>query len=149
MLVTVMACACQEEAICKNNVKYVEINVLKINDGIREGSEAVFVNVFFFKGPRNQFRGIDSASLYVSVGARNRVRLGLSYRPARLHRLAEFIPWNRFLCSINVLKYGLWRIDFWVSGLRILRGGGGGGVRVGDGMRYAKNICMVGMRGVC
>ncbi len=42
-LVTVMACACQEEAICKNNVKYVEINVLKINDGIREGSEAVFL----------------------------------------------------------------------------------------------------------
>ncbi len=37
-----------------------------------------------------------------SVGARNRVGLGLSYRPARLHRLAEFIPWNRFLGSINV-----------------------------------------------
>ncbi len=31
----------------------------------------------------------------------------LSYRPARLHGLAEFIPWNRFLGSINVLKYGL------------------------------------------
>ena len=28
--------------------------------------------------------------------------IGLSYRPARLHRLAEFIPWNRFLGSINV-----------------------------------------------
>jgi hypothetical protein len=26
------------------------------------------------------------------VGARNRVGIGLSYRPARLHRLAEFIP---------------------------------------------------------
>jgi hypothetical protein len=35
-------------------------------------------------------------------GARNRVGIGLSYRPARLHRLAEFIPWNRFLGSINV-----------------------------------------------
>jgi hypothetical protein len=45
-LVTVMACACQEEAICKNNVKNVERkNVLTINDGIRQGSEAVFVNV--------------------------------------------------------------------------------------------------------
>jgi hypothetical protein len=41
-------------------------------------------------------------------GARNRRGIGLSYRPARLHRLAEFIPWNRFLGSINVLKYGLW-----------------------------------------
>jgi hypothetical protein len=28
--------------------------------------------------------------------------IGLSYRPARLHRLAEFFPWNRFLGSINV-----------------------------------------------
>ncbi len=30
-----------------------------------------------------------------------------SYRPARLHRPAESISWNRFLCSINVYKYGL------------------------------------------
>jgi hypothetical protein len=37
-----------------------------------------------------------------SMGARNRVGIGFSYRPARLHRLAEFIPWNRFLDSINV-----------------------------------------------
>jgi hypothetical protein len=42
-----------------------------------------------------------------SMEARNRGGIGLSYRPARLHRLAEFIPWNRFLGSINVQKYGL------------------------------------------
>jgi hypothetical protein len=43
-----------------------------------------------------------------SMGARNQGGIGLSYRPARLHnRLAEFIPWNRFLGSINVQKYGL------------------------------------------
>jgi hypothetical protein len=36
------------------------------------------------------------------MGARHRVGIGLSYRPARLHRLAEFIPWNRFMGSINV-----------------------------------------------
>ncbi len=34
--------------------------------------------------------------------ARNRVGLGLSYCPARLHRLAELIPWNRFLDSLKV-----------------------------------------------
>ncbi len=34
--------------------------------------------------------------------SRNRVGIGLSYQPARLHRLAEFIPWIRFLGSINV-----------------------------------------------
>jgi hypothetical protein len=37
-----------------------------------------------------------------SMGARHRVGIGFSYRPARPHRLAECIPWNRFLGSINV-----------------------------------------------
>jgi hypothetical protein len=35
------------------------------------------------------------------MGARNRGGIGLSYRPARLHMLAGFIPWYRFLGSIN------------------------------------------------
>jgi hypothetical protein len=34
-----------------------------------------------------------------SMGARNQVGIGLSYRPARLHRLAESIPWNGLLGS--------------------------------------------------
>jgi hypothetical protein len=33
-------------------------------------------------------------------------RLYLSYRPARLHGLAESLPRNRFLGSINDYKYG-------------------------------------------
>jgi hypothetical protein len=33
--------------------------------------------------------------------------VGLSYLPVRLRRRAEFIPWNRFLGTINVYKYGL------------------------------------------
>ncbi len=37
-----------------------------------------------------------------SMWARNRVETGLSYRPARLHRLAELVPWNRFLNSLKV-----------------------------------------------
>jgi hypothetical protein len=41
------------------------------------------------------------------MGARNRGGIGLSYRPARLHRLAEFIPWNQFRGPINISKYGL------------------------------------------
>ncbi len=36
------------------------------------------------------------------IGARNRVGIGLSYRPARIHRLAELILWNQFLGSLNV-----------------------------------------------
>ncbi len=35
-----------------------------------------------------------------SMGTRIRVGIGLSYRPARLHMLAELIPWNRFVGSL-------------------------------------------------
>ncbi len=37
-----------------------------------------------------------------SMGARHRGGIGFSYRPARLHRLAEFIPWNQFRGPINI-----------------------------------------------
>jgi hypothetical protein len=30
----------------------------------------------------------------MGAGARHRVGIGLSYRPARLHRLAELMPWK-------------------------------------------------------
>jgi hypothetical protein len=37
-----------------------------------------------------------------SIWNRNRVRIGFSYWPARLHMLAELVPWNRFLGSLKV-----------------------------------------------
>ncbi len=37
-----------------------------------------------------------------SMGARNRVGIGLTYRQARLNRLAELILWNQFPGSIKV-----------------------------------------------
>jgi hypothetical protein len=37
-----------------------------------------------------------------SMGARHRGGIGFSYRPARLHRLAEFIPWHQFRGPINI-----------------------------------------------
>ncbi len=37
-----------------------------------------------------------------SMGARHRGGIGFSYRPARLHRLAEFIPWNQFRGPIHI-----------------------------------------------
>ncbi len=33
----------------------------------------------------------------------------LTHRPSRLHGLAESITWNRFLSSLNVCKFGLWK----------------------------------------
>jgi hypothetical protein len=36
-----------------------------------------------------------------SMGARHRGGIGFSYRPARLHRVAEFIPWHQFRGPIN------------------------------------------------
>jgi hypothetical protein len=63
---------------------------------------------------------VDSAGiLKQSVGARNRVGIGLSYRPARLHRLAETFPWNRFLGSIKVKKYRLWNAKAQVINTRL------------------------------
>ncbi len=44
------------------------------------------------------------------MGAKNRGGIGLSYRPARLHRLAELIPF-RFLGSLKVKKFGLWSLE--------------------------------------
>jgi hypothetical protein len=37
-----------------------------------------------------------------SMGARNRLGIGLSYWPARLHRLVELIHWNQFLGSLSL-----------------------------------------------
>jgi len=37
-----------------------------------------------------------------SMGLRHRGGIGFSYRPARLHRLAEFIPWNQCRGPINI-----------------------------------------------
>jgi hypothetical protein len=57
------------------------------------------------------------------MGVRNRVGIGLSYRPARLHMLAELISWNQFLGSLKVKKFGFLRgavqfstddIKFWL-----------------------------------
>ncbi len=51
----------------------------------------------------------------------------LTYRHASLHRLADLIPWNRFLGSINVANSGSekckWRV--WAKGGREKRGEGG------------------------
>jgi hypothetical protein len=40
-------------------------------------------------------------------GLGNQIGIGLSYRAAHLHRLAESIPLNRFLGSLKVYKFGL------------------------------------------
>ncbi len=37
-----------------------------------------------------------------SMGARIRIGIGLSHRPARLHSISESMPWNKFLGSLKV-----------------------------------------------
>ncbi len=75
----------------------------------RDNAESKYRNIFSW---RANYRA-NTCTLYgagifkQSKGARNRVRIGLSYRTARLHRLVEFIPWNRFLGPIKVWKFGL------------------------------------------
>jgi hypothetical protein len=70
------------------------------------------------------------------MGARNRVGVGLSYRPAaRLHRLAELIPWNRFLASLKVEQFGLSIVTVEGRGGVCVWGGGEGGGQSVIGMR--------------
>ncbi len=47
-------------------------------------------------------KGFSAGILEQSMGAGNLVGIGFSYRPAKLHRLAELIPCNRFLDSLKV-----------------------------------------------
>jgi hypothetical protein len=56
------------------------------------------------RGSQGQIsRKEDCAGIFKqSMRARNRVAIGLWYRPARLNRLTEWIPWNRFLGSLKV-----------------------------------------------
>ncbi len=74
---------------------------------IRE--EGAMVLRKYVKVQRMDFSGSSAGILEQSMGARNRVGIGLSYRPARPHRLADSIPWNRFPGSFKVKKYRLCR----------------------------------------
>jgi hypothetical protein len=82
--------------------------------------EPVFLNVCGAQEsiPRKEFRQpmyleLVFVDLLRSPGINSQqggpVQLYLSYRPARLPRLAESVLQNRFPDSINVYKYGLWR----------------------------------------
>jgi hypothetical protein len=51
----------------------------------------------YFSGAQESTQSLKIRALW----ARNRVGKGLSYWPAKLHRLAESIPWNRFK-SLNI-----------------------------------------------
>jgi hypothetical protein len=64
--------------------------------------EPVFVNLL--RSP-----GIDSQPGGPVQTTKSTTLLYLSYWSARLYRLAKWIPQNRFLCSINVYKYGLFQ----------------------------------------
>jgi hypothetical protein len=65
---------------------------------------------------------INAGILEQSMGDRNQVGIGLSYRPARLHRLAESILWNRFLVALNVLN----TVCVFLPKTALLTMGGGG-----------------------
>ncbi len=60
------------------------------------------VSLLFLSSMKPFYVTIRAGIFKESMGARNRGGIGLSYRPARPHRLEEFIPWNRFLGYINV-----------------------------------------------
>ncbi len=52
-----------------------------------------------------------------SMRARNRVGTGLSYRPARLHRIAELISWSRFSDTWKVKSLKIWAQNIRQAGI--------------------------------
>ncbi len=74
----------------------LEIRMLK---NFKEDHTLAIVFIQLFHSSANAF----SAGIFKqSMGARNRVGIGFSYWPAMPHRLAELVPWNRFLGSLKV-----------------------------------------------
>ncbi len=73
-----------------------------------------FFSLFEYCGRKSAIQYVDAnlgmstfAGIFKqSMGARNRVGIGLSYRLARLHRLVVLIPWNRFLGSLKFKNTG-------------------------------------------
>ncbi len=53
-----------------------------------------------------------------SMGARNRVGMGLSYQPARLHSEAELVPWNRSILASSFVTVGWWHLTYRQMGCR-------------------------------
>jgi hypothetical protein len=70
-------------------------------------SESLFLRKLLLKSAVSNLYESGAGIFKQSIGARNRVVIGLSYRLARQHRLAELIPWNRFLGSLKVKKFRL------------------------------------------
>jgi hypothetical protein len=74
---------------------YTNIIWQSINQSSNQSDQPVYQSVIILSGT-------SAGILEQLIGARNRVGVGLSYRPARLQRLAELILWNRFLGSLKV-----------------------------------------------
>jgi hypothetical protein len=90
----------------------------KLLRGPEIDSASLFWNFQQYMGARNRvgtglsYQAIELEFLKKFMRARHRVGIWLSYRPARKHWLAELMPWNRFLGSIKVSKYGLWTKNY-------------------------------------
>jgi hypothetical protein len=65
-----------------------------------------------FMEPRNRFQGMNSASLCSLAGRYDNPIPTRFLAPTDTYRLAESIPRNLFLGSLNVYKYGLWTLSY-------------------------------------
>ncbi len=68
-----------------------------------------------FRDPRNRFQGIDTASLCRLTDRYDNsipTRFLAPIDCSKIQALAEFVPWNQFLGSLNVYKFGLCTFNF-------------------------------------
>ncbi len=64
--------------------------------------------IFLLHSESEPARRCGAGILKQSMGARNRVGIGLLYRPAMLHRLAELIPWLHKCLKIRAMYSRGW-----------------------------------------
>ncbi len=83
---------------------YVNFDVKK-SDFHRKSKHTVTLTLFVmgWNAWKNHRQNVSWAGIFKkSMGARHWGGIGFSYRPARLHRLAELIPWHQFRGPINI-----------------------------------------------
>jgi hypothetical protein len=90
---------------------YLDSNLLPSGDGyvlrkrlvVNKQTSGAPIGKYGVRSPKFILASVYRAGIFKkSMGARHRGGIGFSNRPARLHRLAEFIPWNQCRGPINI-----------------------------------------------
>jgi hypothetical protein len=96
----VIYCRGQRKKIGEDVIQQICIIYSTTNSKIKRiWKVTILSHTWFFLDIEINFKNPELEFLNFLKGLGSQVGIGLLYRPARLHRLAELIPWNWFLGS--------------------------------------------------